>query len=400
MKNHDNLVSPFDAVIPRMGTGSVKWDEAAHRFGGEVLPMWVADMDFAVPDPIIQDLRKRLEHPIFGYPSDGPVMLRAADEWMAARHGWRPEPGATGSISGVVPALFAAVRAFTQPGDTVMVMPPIYPPFMNAVRKNGRELLLVPLQKEKDLTYHIDWQALEKALSRSRLLLFCSPHNPVGRVWTEEELQRLARLCKAVDCVVVSDEIHADLSYAQHTPFAKLAARSVLLSSAGKSFNIAGIGGGIAIIPDNELRQTFRDELYRSQIHQTNACALTAMTSAWRQGAEWQTALREYLFANAQFIQEFLRRELAEVGYRIPEFGYLAWLDVAAYGDDDHIQKSLLKAGLGLNLGPSFGPGGEGFVRLNFAAPRRVLEEGLLRLRSALWRGPKSLQSLSVRCQL
>lgn len=384
MKNQEGAIFDFDTPIQRMGTGSLKWDDAAHRFGGEVLPMWVADMDFAIPECITSALQQRLEHPIFGYPSDGPVMLEAAENWMEARHDWRPEPGATGSISGVVPALFAAVRAFTQPGDSVIVMPPIYPPFMTAVQKNGRELLLAPLQRGADNSYSIDWPALEEALARSRLLLLCSPHNPVGRVWSAEELQRLADLCSAAGCVVVSDEIHADLSYAQHIPFPVFSSRSVLLSSAGKSFNIAGIGGGIAIIPDPELRQMFRDELYRSQIHQTNTCALKAMTSAWQLGAEWQSALRQYLLANAWLIQDFLQRELPDLGYRIPEFGYLAWLDVSAYGDDVTIQENLLKAGLGLNLGPSFGPGGAGFVRLNFATPRATLEEGLSRLQKAL----------------
>ncbi|WP_414040313.1 PatB family C-S lyase [Acidithiobacillus sp. M4-SHS-6] len=384
MKKPEEAIFHFNTPIQRMGTGSLKWDGAAHRFGGDVLPMWVADMDFAIPECIISALQQRLEHPIFGYPSDEPVMLEAAEDWMEARHGWRPEPGAAGSISGVVPALFAAVRAFTRPGDSVIVMPPIYPPFMTAVQKNDRELLLAPLQRGADHDYSIDWPALEKALSRSRLLLLCSPHNPVGRVWSAAELQRLADLCSAAHCVVVSDEIHADLSYTQHIPFPVFSSHSVLLSSAGKSFNIAGIGGGIAIIPDPELRQVFRDELYRSQIHQTNACALKAMTSAWKQGAEWQTALRHYLLANARFMQEFLRRELPDVGYRIPEFGYLAWLDVSSYGDDTAIQENLLKAGLGLNLGPSFGPGGAGFVRLNFATPRATLEEGLSRLRRAL----------------
>lgn len=383
MSNHHES-SDFDTLIPRLGTGSLKWDGAEQRFGGAVLPMWVADMDFAVPEVIIQDLQKRLEHPIFGYPHDAPTMLQAADAWMLSRHGWRPGSGATGSISGVVPALFAAVRAFTQPHDPVIVMPPIYPPFMTAVQKNDRELLLVPLQKDTDNAYRIDWTSLEQALQRAKLLLLCSPHNPVGRTWTPEELQRLAHLCEAAGCIVVSDEIHADLSFTKHTPYPSLSPRSVLLTSAGKSFNIAGIGGGIAIVPDPDLRQIFRDELYRSQIHQTNSCALNAMTSAWQKGAAWQSALREYLIGNAQFIAEFLADELPALRYRLTEFGYLAWLDISNYGDDNQIAQKLLCAGLGLNLGPSFGPGGEGFVRLNFAAPRATLEEGLDRLRHAL----------------
>ncbi len=374
----------FDKVIPRQGTGSLKWDGAHAHFGGEVLPMWVADMDFAVPRIVIADLQKRLEHPIFGYPSNGPDMLQAADDWMAKRHGWRPEPGVTGMVSGVVPALFAAVRAFTQPGDPVIVMPPVYPPFMTAVRKNARELLLVPLQNNGAGVYEMHWAALENAVRNAKLLLLCSPHNPTGRVWTASELQRLGALCASAGCVVVSDEIHADLSHAEHTPFPALFPRSVLLTSAGKSFNIAGMGGGIAILPDPELRQRFHDEIHRSQIHQTNVCALTAMTSAWRHGAEWQTALRGYLADNASFMGEYLTHALPAVVYRRPEFGYLAWLDVHRYGSDETLARRLRQTRLGLNPGPSFGPGGEGFVRLNFATPRSVLERGLERLQQAL----------------
>ena len=376
----------FDRVIPRRGTGCLKWDGAAERFGAEVLPMWVADMDFAAPDTVIADLQERLNHPVFGYPGNEGAMLQAAADWLARRHDWRPESDAIACISGVVPALYAAVRAFTRPGEAIIVMPPIYPPFMTAVEDNGRELLLAPLIADDTGHYRMNWDALEIAVQRAKLLLLCSPHNPVGRVWTPEELQRLGTLCADADCVVVSDEIHADLSQHPHCPFPSRFPRSILLTSAGKSFNLAGLGGGVSVIPDAGLRRTFLTEVRHSQIQHTNLFALTAMTGAWRHGAEWQSALRGYLADNARFISEYLMRELPEVGYRQPEFGYLAWLDVHHYGNDESLARHLLQAGLGLNPGPSFGPGGEGFMRLNFAAPRSVLEEGLGRLRQALHR--------------
>ena len=376
----------FYRVIPRRGTGSLKWDAAAERFGAEVLPMWVADMDFAVPDAVIADLQERLQHPVFGYPGNEGTMLQAAADWLAKRHSWRPESDALACISGVVPALYAAVRAFTRPGEAIIVMPPIYPPFMTAVEDNGRKLLLAPLIADDTGHYRMNWDALETAVRQAKLLLLCSPHNPVGRVWTAEELQRLGTLCADAGCVVVSDEIHADLSQHPHYPFPSLFPRSILLSSAGKSFNLAGLGGGISVIPDAQLRRGFLDELRRSQIQHTNLFALTAMTSAWRYGTEWQAALRQHLSNNARFIADFLAEKLPEVGYHPPEFGYLAWLDVHPYGADAVLARRLLQAGLGLNPGPSFGPGGEGFVRLNFAAPRSVLEEGLNRLRQALHR--------------
>ncbi|MBU2809560.1 putative C-S lyase [Acidithiobacillus ferrooxidans F221] len=374
----------FDRIIPRRGTGSLKWDGAAEHFGAEVLPMWVADMDFAAPDAAIAALQERLNHPVFGYPGNEGTMLQAAADWLARRHDWRPENDAIACISGVVPALYAAVRAFTRPGEAIIVMPPIYPPFMTAVEDNGRKLLLAPLIPDDTGHYRMNWDALEIAVQRAKLLLLCSPHNPVGRVWTAEELQRLGTLCADADCVVVSDEIHADLSQHPHCPFPSRFPRSILLTSAGKSFNLAGLGGGVSVIPDAGLRRTFLAEVRRSQIQHTNLFALTAMTGAWRRSAEWQSALRQYLSNNARFISEYLMRELPEVGYRQPEFGYLAWLDVHHYGNDESLARHLLQAGLGLNPGPSFGPGGEGFLRLNFATPRSMLEEGLGRLRQAL----------------
>ncbi len=373
----------FDQVIPRLGTGALKWDGAAARFGKEVLPMWVADMDFAAPAAVQAALAERVAHPIYGYPCGGTAVLAAGANWMERRHGWRPDPAHMLLVSGVVPGLFAAVRAFSEAGDGVIIMPPIYPPFLAAVQEQGRELLMAPLQQDRNGHYQMDWERLEALLPHARMLLLCSPHNPSGRVWGQAELQHLGELARRQGVLVVSDEIHADLAYADHPhiPFPRLFPDSLLLSSAGKSFNIAGIGGAVAVLADERQRHHYAAELRRSQIHEINLFALIAMIAAWEEGGAWQEGVRAYLAANAHHLGQRLAAELPAFGYRVPEFGYLAWLDLRALGlDDAAIAQRLCDAGLGLNPGPSFGPGGAGFVRLNFGTPRALVDEGVARL--------------------
>ena len=377
-------MTDFDQVISRQGTGSVKWDGARERFGGEVLPLWVADMDFAIAPSILNALHQRLEHPIFGYPHREEAFGQAARRWWQHRYQWSVAQESLLPVSGVVPALFASVRAFTAPGDGVLVMPPIYPPFLDAVKQNQRRLELVPLRADAGGHYQMDWDALEPALARSRLLLLCSPHNPVGRVWTADELRRLSALCQDAGVPMISDEIHADLSFQPHTPLAQIAPEAIVLSSAGKAFNIAGLGGGIAVCADPNRRALLRAELERSQCHHLNEMGLIAAITVWESGAAWLDALRPYLQENLAFLQSTLAQRLPELGYRPPDFGYLAWLDVRSYGDDPDIASALLGAGLGLNLGPSFGPGGSGHLRMNVAAPRVTVAEGVERLCRAL----------------
>ncbi len=377
----------FSPVTPdRRETGSLKWDGVKARFGRDVLPMWVADMDFPAPHAVIEALSQRLRHPILGYPFLGDTVQEAAVSWLCQRHRYAVDTQEILLVTGVVPALYAAVRALSRPGAGVIVMPPIYLPFMKAVTDNDRKLLSVPLHHASDGRYTIDWMTLERSAEEADLLLFCSPHNPVGRVWTAAELERLVAICDHADCCIVSDEIHADLTYRDtaHTPLGSLAPAVVILTSAGKSFNLAGLGGGIAVVHDEDSRQTLRGELHRSQIHEPTLCALTGMRAAWMKAALWQVGLRHYLKENAHFIGAFLEVRLPRITYAIPEFGYLAWLDVSGYGEDDKIWQRLLQAGLGLNGAREFGLGGEGFLRLNFGTSREILEQGLSRLARAL----------------
>lgn len=374
------LASNFDQVISRLDTDSVKWDGVSSKFGKFVHPMWVADMDLPAADCIVRALEERLRHPVYGYPNHDESVQRSAADWMIRRHQWQLRPDDLFLIQGVVPGLYAAVRAFSKPGERVIVMPPIYPPFINAITENQRRVESVPLLFNTDNYYTIDFDGLEQAMQHSNLLLICSPHNPVGRTWTKEELSLLVDLAARNDVRIVSDEIHADLSFEDypHTPLPVLDEHCIFLSAASKSFNIAGIGGGIAWVGNPILRSRFTEELGRSRNLGMHTFAKVTSKAAWQEGFEWQLAVRRYFYANAQYINDRLSARLPQIIFQVPQGSYLAWLDLRAFHlSDARIEQRLLDVGLGLNLGPSFGPGGSGFVRLNFGTPRKFLEHGL-----------------------
>ncbi len=377
----------FDRVIPRKNTDSLKWEGSRQKFGTEVFPMWVADMDFAVAEPIAQALAMRLQHPVFGYPDQDQQVQQAAQHWWQTTYGWKTDAEEILLVQGVVPALFAAVRAFSKVGDGIILLPPIYPPFFHAIADQDRRMLSVPLRQDNQGRYHLDFSLLAQSLPKARMLLFCSPHNPVGRVWEEAELQELGKLCQRHGVMVVSDEIHADLTWAPavHTPMGKIIPESLVLAAVSKSFNVAGLGGAVAWLAGGVPRDRYLAELRRTGILGTNTMAKTAMVAAWREGGPWLGALCKYLAENGQVIQGFLRQELPLVQFLLPEFGYLAWLDLRALGwSDETLQKRLIAAGLGLNWGPSFGSEGSGFVRLNFGTPRTLLHRGLALLGKGL----------------
>lgn len=382
-----NLDYDFNDYVERVDSDSVKWDGVSWKFGGPVLPMWVADMDFPAAECILAALHNRLHHPVFGYPDHDDSVQKAAANWLKIRHEWHPNPDDILLIQGVVPALYAAVRAFSEPGESVIVMPPIYPPFMHSITENDRYLETVPLLSDASGFYTIDFERLERAMHRSKLLMLCSPHNPVGRTWTQAELLSMVDLSKKHNVRIVSDEIHADLSFDDHphTPLPLLDEHSIFLGAASKSFNIAGIGGGIAWVGDPVLRKRFSEELGRSRNLGMNTFAKVASKAAWDEGFEWQSALRRYFNKNALHIHQRLSASLPDIIYQVPQGSYLAWLDLRVLGKTDaEIEQNLLKAGLGLNLGPSFGPGGSGYVRLNFGTPRKLLDQGLNLLEQAL----------------
>lgn len=382
----------FDTPLSRLGSHSVKYDLRRLKFGrDDVLPLWVADMDFAAPACVLDALRARLEHPILGYTVTPPSTYQAILDWQWRRHGWRVEKEWISILPGLVPALALCVQAFSQPGEGVVVQPPVYNPLFEAVTRNGRRLVANPLLWTP-ASHRMDFDQLEAALTPdTRLLLLCSPHNPGGRVWRRDELERLGAICLAHDLIVVSDEIHADLVYpgARHLPLAavapELAARTVTLNSPGKTFNIAGLNCAYAICPNPELRARLHAAAQTLHLEGVNLFGPVALEAAYRQGEPWLAALLEYLGGNRERALDHLARHLPHIGCPRPEATFLLWLDCRALLlDDASLRQRLVDAGLGLSPGTQFGAEGSGFMRLNFALPRVGLRAALDRLSQAL----------------
>lgn len=386
----------FDpAVTPeRLGTASLKWDGRKARFGADVLPLWVADMDFPAPPCIVEALQQRAAHPVYGYPFFDAELKRAVLGWYERWHGWRVDEAHVGVLRGVVPALYAAVQTLTGPEDGVIVMTPVYPHLFKAVEAHGRRLLANPLLEEGG-EYRIDWAHLESLMPQARMLLLCSPHNPVGRIWTQDELTRLLALARRHGVIIVSDEVHGDLSFdaaKRHRPFGSLPGAEsgvITLVSAGKSFNIAGLELAVSVIADTGLRERFDEALRIGGLAHANLFALVGAEAGWRGGDAWLRELVAYLADTAQWLRGALAEAVPAIRYRPPEFGYLAWLDCRGLGlDDAALQRHMVQnARVGLNAGTDFGPGGEGFMRLNFATSRAVLESALERLAGAFGQG-------------
>ena len=387
----------FDEIIPRRGTGSVKWD----MFEADALPMWVADMDFRVAPAICRALQGRLDHGVFGYQLLGDDYYDAVSGWFSRRHGWK---GITRDkvipTTGVIPAYSACIKAFTRPGDRVIVQTPCYNAFFPAIRNNGC------LESHNALVYRegrysIDWDDLEKKASdpRTTAMLLCNPHNPAGRVWTREELQRIGEICLRNRVFVISDEIHCELTYPGHdyTPFATLG-RDVVLNSATccsptKAFNIAGIQIANIIVEDPDVVRRIDRAINDNECCDVNVFGVAALKAAYNDSEDWLDALVGYLAENECTVREFVARELPDVVIPPLEGTYLMWLDVRCFRHEgeplegfserlaDHLRRS---AGLVLSTGTIYGPEGEGFERLNIAAPRATIEEGLRRLKKGL----------------
>ena len=390
----DSVVSRFDLVHDRTGTGSLKWDFAVERGRpASALPLWVADMDHATAPCVTSALLWRVRHGIFGYSEPDAAYDAALTGWLSRRYGWRIDPAWNVVTPGVVPALAMAVRALSAPGDAVVIEEPVYYPFREVVEANGRTVVPVPLIRDPDGAYRRDIAALETVLERTgaRLLLLCNPHNPVGRVWSRDELTELAETTARHGVVVVADEIHADLALPGHrtTPLASLgqevAARTVTCTSPSKAFNLAGLQVANILIPDPVLRARFRAELDAAGYSQPNALGLVACRAAYEGGDAWLDELREHIAAARAHVVD----RLASVPgvEAVPGEGtYLLWLDctglLAAAGlDPDRLDDVILEeAGLWLDDGAIFGAGGRGFTRMNVGCPRATLDEALNRL--------------------
>lgn len=382
----------FDQAIPREGTASVKYDGRTAYFGtADVTPLWVADMDFAAPPAVTAALAARAAHPIYGYTHYPDSLYDALIVWMQQRHGWSVEREWIMMCSGVVPSLHAAVMAFAGAGEGVIVQPPIYSPFFSAVTGSARRLIENPLRLA-DGYYQIDFEHLDQcAADGAKLLLLCSPHNPVGRVWQRDELVEMLRIARRHKLVVLSDEIHADLVYPDqhHTVLATLADASDRLITAvapSKSFNIPGLGLSCLIIPNPEQRSAMNEVFASLHVSASNPFSIVAFEAAYRDGGAWLDALMAYLQTTRDFVLDYARQHLPGIRPIAPQGTYLVWLDCRGLRLDDKALRDFFvhQAKLGMNPGVVFGSGGSGFMRLNLASPRQLIAAALARVRELL----------------
>ena len=378
----------FDEIIPRRHTNSYKWDGATDS---DVLPLWVADMDFRTAPAITEALKQRVEHGIFGYTRVPDEYYEAVTAWFKRRHGWDIRREWMIYTSGVVPAISAIIKALTGPGDKVLVQTPVYNCFFSSIRNNGCEVASSPLVYE-DRTYRMDLEDLERKASdeKTKVMLLCNPHNPAGRVWTREELTAVGEICIRHGVTVVSDEIHCELVYSghRHIPFASISddflRHSVTCVSPSKAFNIAGLQIANIIAPDETMRRRIDKAININEVCDVNPFGVIATMAAYNEGEEWLGQLLDYLWQNYLFLVEFCRTHLPDFPVARLEGTYLAWMDCRALGIGSEELEQLLvgEAKLWLNAGTMYGAEGEGFMRWNLACPRSVLEQALARFKA------------------
>jgi len=376
-------------TVNRKGTHSVKHEEAFKKFGREgLLPLWVADMDIASPKCVQEALQKRAAHPVYGYTIYPERYYDAIQDWMRKRYGWKIQREWIVPCYGVVPSINFAIEAYTGEGDGVIIQSPIYPPFFSSVTRRNRRLLDNTLQYDNGV-YRIDFDDLEAKAKEARMLLLCSPHNPTGRAWHKEELEKLTQIALRHDLMIVSDEIHADIVYSHpHETlgsFEEMAAQSVILNAPSKSFNVAGLNTSYAIIPDKIVRKHYIEEQNRSGITNGNPFGIEALMSAYEEGESWLEELKQMLWDNIAYIKSFVQAHSFPIKAVIPEATFLVWLDCRGMkmDQDELVHFFVHEAKLGLNDGLSFGESGRGFMRLNVATSREILEAAMQRLLDA-----------------
>ena len=376
----------FDRCIARRGSGAYKWDD----HDGDVLPLWVADMDFCSPEPVVRALRERTEHGVFGYTRPSHELYEVVRARLQRLYDWEVQAEDILFLPGVVTGFNLACHAIGAPGDGVLVQPPVYYPFLAAPRHAGRTLQCAEVQLQ-GTRYGIDFDAFENAIDdRTRLFILCNPHNPVGRVYERDELSRMAEICLRHDVVICSDEIHCDLVYSghRHLPIASLAPeiaqRTITLMAPSKTFNIAGLKCSFAVVQNPDLRARFRSA-HAGLVSGISIFGYTAALAAYRDGQEWLDQVVAYLEANREATRRYVAEHLPSIGMIVPEGTYLAWFDCRKTSLGEAPGKFFLReARVALNEGSHFGAGGEGFVRLNFGCPRGTLVEALERMRAAL----------------
>ena len=384
----------FNEPIDRWNNFAVKYDEMEQKYGRrDLVPMWIADMDLKTAQPILDAIDARNKQGMFGYTSRPESYFQAVCGWQARRNGWRPDPALCVFALGVVPALCTCVREFSSPGDEVLFLTPVYGEFFDSVENWGRRPLTVSL-KETGGRYDVDFDALEAALQRRPpLFILCNPHNPVGRVWTPEELRRMGELCVQYGTLMVSDEIHSDLILFghKHTPLAsvspEIAARTITCTSATKTFNLAGLQAATVTFPNQELLDKYQTFWKGLDVHRNNCFSLVAVEAAFRHGEEWLEQLIAHLESNVLYVEEFLKNHIPEITLRRPECTYLLWLNCKGLGlPGDALPRFMAEqAHLALNDGRGFGPvDGEGYMRMNIACPRCTVEKAMAQLKTAV----------------
>ena len=385
----------FDEVIDRKNTDSMKWSASyleQHFGSADCVPLWVADMDFRTAQPVIDAVTERAGHGIYGYALPGDEFYEAVIKWQKRRNGWEVKKEWIVFSPGVVPALWHIVRTFCSPGEKVILQSPVYYPFYKVIEDNGCQVINNRLINNGG-RYEMNFEELERQAEDSsvKMMILCSPHNPVGRVWTKEELRRVSEICFANDVLLVSDEIHSDLVFRPnvHTPAASLSEElmmnTITCMAPSKTFNLAGVQVSDVIVPDRRLRRKLAGSLKSAGV-MPNVFGLAAQTAAYNEGEEWLEQLLEYLAGNLDVMENFITSELPEVKSRRPEGTYLAWLDFSGYGfTTEELQNRMKnKAGVALDDGYIFGDGGEPCQRINFACPRSVLIKAMERLRKGV----------------
>lgn len=382
----------FDEIIDRRGTDSVKWDAVGERFGrNDLLPLWVADMDFRTPPFIIEALRTRMEHEVLGYTFTSEAWYTAIIAWLQKRYGWAIQREMLTFMPGIVRGLAFAIHCFTRPGDKVMVMPPVYHPFFLVTQKNKREVVYSPLVL-RDGQYEIDFDRFKSDLQGCKLLILSNPHNPGGRVWTPEELAMIAELCAESGTLVISDEIHADLTLPpyKHTTYAlvseKARQNSLVFMSPSKAFNMPGLASSYCVIENEALRHQFQAYMEAGEFSEGHLFAYLSVAEAYSNGTEWLDQALAYIQGNIDFTDTYLRTHIPGIRVIRPQASYLVFLDCRELGLSQEKLVDLFVNGahLALNNGTTFGKEGEGFMRLNVACPRSVLEKALNQLQNAI----------------
>lgn len=383
----------FDQEVRREGTDCIKYDLREEIFGREnVIPMWVADMDFRTPGFIVDKLRNRIDHEIFGYSFRPPDYYNSIINWLKSRHNWEIEKEWICFCPGIVPALNVCTLSFTRPGDKIIVQPPVYFPFFSAVESHGRNLVYNQLI-EKDGRWEMDLDSLISAIDgTTKMIIISNPHNPVGRAWSHEELEKLAEICLEKEIIIISDEIHCDLVLPgfYHTPTAKLSEKiadiTVTCIAPSKTFNLAGLATASVIISNPVLRKYFNKRIESLHIGNGNIFGTVASTAAYSEGNEWLSALLDYIDQNVEIVRKYCRELIPEIVPVQPEATFMIWLNCRKFGmTGKELQDFFVeKAGIGMNEGSTFGPGGEGFMRMNLGTTHHIVIKALEQIEKAV----------------